>query len=123
MKQEIALNSDDTSVLLNISGELDAAALEDLILNLGSIRKSMQPAVPRSEQDNGGAQLRCTSETLSALGAEKPDQQGNCLLRFRSERFGWVGWELAHDNACQLRDFLTAWYPIDSAAGSGRFSA
>lgn len=114
MKNEMTLNADATRLLLAINGELDAAALEALILSLGSIRKAMHPAVPRSEQDNGGAQLRCTSETLSSLGAEKPDQQGNCLLRVRSERFGWLGWWLAQDDARQLKDFLATYYPAGS---------
>ena len=109
MKNEMTLNADATRLLLAINGELDAAALEALVLSLGSIRKAMHPAVPRSEQDNGGAQLRCTSETL-----EKPDQQGNCLLRVRSERFGWLGWWLAQNDARQLKDFLATYYPAGS---------
>lgn len=111
MKNEVSLSEDGKSLLLNITAELDAAALEDLLLMLGSIRESMKPPVPSADQNNGGAQLRCTSETLSEFAADKPDEQGNCLLRFRSKRFGWLGWRFAQHDARQLGEFLAAYFP------------
>lgn len=122
MKSEMSMNADGTGLLLNISGQFGAAELQALVLELGRLRKGMKPAVPRLNQDNSATQVSCTSETLSEFGAEKPDQQGNCHLRLRSERFGWLGWWLAHNDACQLRDFLLAYYPSNTGTHANLIS-
>lgn len=120
MKNEMKLRADRMHLLLNFSGELDAAALEDLILALGSARKAMQPPVPTTDKDNNGAQLVCVSEDVRSLAAEKPDQDGKLLLRLRSERFGWMGWRLGQHDASQLGEFLAAYYPPTPIVGAGR---
>jgi hypothetical protein len=103
---EMTLSKDGMRLLLNYSGELDAAGLQELIALLGSARKAMEPPVPRTQQDNGGAEIACTIEPLSGFAADQPDQQGAQVLRLRSERFGWVGWRFGHNDARQLFEHL-----------------
>jgi hypothetical protein len=113
MKNEMKLNADRTRLLLNISGDFDAAALEDLVLLLGGARKRMEPAVPRSEQENGGAQIRCTAETMSGFHADHIGQDGKQLLRLRSVRFGWLGWEFSELDARALFESLAKRFEPD----------
>jgi hypothetical protein len=113
MKNEVKLIKDGKALLLNIAAELDVAALEDLLLVLGSARKAMEPPVPRSEQDNGGAQLRCTTEPLSGLAADRVGQDGMQVLRLRSVRFGWIGWEFSEQDARALFESLAQRFEPD----------
>jgi hypothetical protein len=113
MKNEMRLNADRTRLLLNISGDFDTAALEDLVLLLGGARKAMEPPVPSSEQDNGGAQLRCTTEPLSGLAADHLGQDGKQVLRLRSVRFGWLGWEFSELDARALFELLAQRFEPD----------
>lgn len=112
-ENEIKLSSDGTRLLLSLSGELDAAALEDLVLLLGSTRERMKPPVPRSQQESGGAEIRCTTETMSGLQADPWLKDGTQVLRLRSARFGWLGWSLLEPEARAVFELLAQRFEPD----------
>lgn len=105
-KNWMQLTEDGMRLRLHLDGEFTAAGLQDLVLRLGSVRKEMLPPVPRTQQDNGGAQIACTTEALSEFAADHADQEGTQVLRFRSERFGWLGWALSNAHAKALFEHL-----------------
>lgn len=113
MNNELKLNKDGTRLLLNLSGELDAAALEDLVLLLGSTRERMEPPVPRSQQENGGAEIRCTTETMSGLQSDPWLKDGTQVLRLRSARFGWLGWSFLEPEARAVFELLAQRFKPD----------
>ncbi len=103
---QIKQSEDFTALHLDIRGAFSAAEVEKLILFLGSARAGIQPPVAAQPQDDLGAQLGRVKEACSGLVADHPSQHGAQVLRMRSERFGWLGWELQEADARQLFELL-----------------
>lgn len=110
-KVRIAQDENFTTLHLDIRGGFSAAEVEKLILFLGSARAGIQPPVAARPQDDGGAELGRVKEPLSGLVADQPTEEGAQLLRLRSERFGWLTWELGHHDARALGEHLHAFFP------------
>lgn len=111
MTIDIRTNPGNATVNIKIDSGLDAVGLENLIRVLADTRASMLPPVPLDLGEMDGKNDGCPLEHLTAVGAAAPSSDGTLTLRFRSTRFGWLGWHLLPSQAQGLRDFLTTHFP------------
>ncbi|RUT32657.1 hypothetical protein EMQ25_05790 [Arsenicitalea aurantiaca] len=82
---------------------LDAAAVDDLLRNLGELRAHMTPPVPADYQ---------IGQKVAAIPdprwyTEPEMLSGDSLIHVRDPRFGWLHYLLPRASAQQLAQYLT----------------
>jgi hypothetical protein len=80
---------------------LDVPGVEDLLTNLGIVRGSMLPEIPKFFKLG----QRVTAVNDPAWVTE-PDTEGNTLLHIRDPRYGWLHYLIPKEEARKLANYI-----------------
>ncbi len=109
-KETELLDTEALSALLSIAKEMDGQALDALISALAEVRANTQPPVESTRPvptEGSTTDTPVTIEDSPAMMA-KLLRDGRVRLWARSSGFGWLAFNLSHEEAVTLKDWFTA---------------